>query len=157
MTGIAEHFPTPAGAIRPPAAAMPKPRGKADPIDVHVGAAMRTRRKRVGCSQQSLAEHLGLTFQQVQKYEHGTNRCSASMLFRIAERLEVQVGYFFEGLAVAGPRPTEPAAPDNAVAQLLLTHGGADLALAFTSLPPHMRKAVLTISQALAASQEGGE
>ena len=58
-----------------------------DPIDVGVGARIRIRRRELGVSQGLLAEHLGLTFQQVQKYERGANRVSASMLVRIAERL----------------------------------------------------------------------
>ena len=69
-----------------------------DPIDVHVGAKIRVRRKQLGMSQSALAESLGLTFQQVQKYERGANRVSASMLFKTSQKLEAPVSYFFEGL-----------------------------------------------------------
>jgi transcriptional regulator with XRE-family HTH domain len=69
-----------------------------DPIDVHVGTRVRIRRKQLGLSQSALADALGLTFQQVQKYERGANRVSSSMLVRIARRLEVSIGYFFDGL-----------------------------------------------------------
>lgn len=62
-----------------------------DPIDVAVGARVRLRRKTLGLSQSALADHLGLTFQQIQKYERGTNRISASMLVRAAEKLETSV------------------------------------------------------------------
>lgn len=64
----------------------------ADPIDVAVGLRIRTRRKQVGLSQAALAEHLGVSFQQVQKYERGANRVSASMLVRTAEKLGCTAG-----------------------------------------------------------------
>jgi transcriptional regulator with XRE-family HTH domain len=63
-----------------------------DPIDVEVGARIRVRRKYLSLSQSALAEALGLTFQQVQKYERGANRVSASMLVKIATRLDTTVG-----------------------------------------------------------------
>jgi len=69
-----------------------------DPIDIHVGAKIRVRRKQLGISQTGLADTLGLTFQQVQKYERGANRVSASMLFKTSQKLEAPVSYFFEGL-----------------------------------------------------------
>lgn len=75
-----------------------------DPIDEHVGRRVRLRRKLIGISQDNLAAGLGLTFQQVQKYERGFNRISASKLMGIAVLLKVPVSYFFEGLAGAdGP------------------------------------------------------
>ena len=69
-----------------------------DPIDIHVGAKIRVRRKQLGISQSALAETLGLTFQQVQKYEKGSNRVSASMLYKTGKKLDAPVAYFFEGL-----------------------------------------------------------
>ena len=83
------------------AAARPKHgrgTGVPDPVDVHVGARIRTRRLLVGMNQETLARNLGLTFQQVQKYEGGANRVSASRLLKIADILGVKVGYFFVGL-----------------------------------------------------------
>jgi transcriptional regulator with XRE-family HTH domain len=71
--------------------------GVPDPIDVHVGMRIRTRRLLVGMNQETLAQALGLTFQQVQKYEGGTNRVSASRLKHIAGILQVPVGYFYDG------------------------------------------------------------
>ena len=68
-----------------------------NPIDVHVGARLRERRTMLGVSQEKLGEQLGLTFQQVQKYEKGVNRIGASRLFQIAKCLETPVQYFFEG------------------------------------------------------------
>lgn len=69
-----------------------------DPVDVHVGAKVRERRVMLGMSQTSLATKIGLTFQQVQKYERGANRVSASMMWRMAEVLDVPISYFFDGL-----------------------------------------------------------
>ena len=71
----------------------------ADPIDVHVGARLRGRRKELGLSQSDAGRSLGCTFQQIQKYERGANRISASALWKLAGLLEVEVGYFFGGLA----------------------------------------------------------
>jgi len=68
------------------------------PIDLHVGAKIRVRRKQVAMSQSALADKLGMTFQQVQKYERGANRVSASVLYKTAQVLEAPVSYFFEGL-----------------------------------------------------------
>jgi transcriptional regulator with XRE-family HTH domain len=69
-----------------------------DPIDVHVGARLKARRRQRGMSQTDLADALGLTFQQVQKYERGQNRLSASALWRAAAAVEVPIGFFFDGL-----------------------------------------------------------
>lgn len=73
-------------------------RDGSDPIDLHVGARIRTRRAIQGLSQERLGDMIGLTCQQVQKYEHGANRVSASTLYRIAEALGVTVAFFFEEL-----------------------------------------------------------
>lgn len=71
------------------------------PVDVHVGKRLRMRRKSLGMSQERLGSLLGLTFQQVQKYENGSNRISASKLFDTAKALQSSIHYFFEGLANA--------------------------------------------------------
>jgi transcriptional regulator with XRE-family HTH domain len=68
-----------------------------DPVDVHVGQRVRARRKMLGLSQTQLGKELGVTFQQVQKYERGTNRIGSSRLFKMAGTLDVPVAYFFEG------------------------------------------------------------
>lgn len=69
------------------------------PIDLHVGRRLRQRRCLLGMTQQKLAESVGIKFQQVQKYESGANRVSASRLWALAEALEVPVSHFFEGLS----------------------------------------------------------
>jgi transcriptional regulator with XRE-family HTH domain len=71
--------------------------GVPDPIDVHVGSQIRTRRLLLGMNQEELAQRLGLTFQQVQKYESGANRVSASRLWEIAAILKMPIRYFFPG------------------------------------------------------------
>src|SRR5712691_7953793 len=76
--------------------------GVPDPVDVQVGARVRTRRLLIGMNQETLARALGLTFQQVQKYEGGANRVSASRLSQIAEILGVPIAYFFSDLELDG-------------------------------------------------------
>ena len=71
---------------------------KQSPVDVHVGARMKLRRLLMGMSQERLGEALGLTFQQVQKYERGVNRVSASRLYDVARVLDVPIGFFFDDL-----------------------------------------------------------
>lgn len=67
-----------------------------DPVDVHVGARLRLRRNLLGLSQEQLAKSCGLTFQQIQKYERGTNRMGSSRLFQFAKLLDVSISYFFD-------------------------------------------------------------
>jgi transcriptional regulator with XRE-family HTH domain len=86
------------------------------PVDVHVGARVRLRRTTLGFSQEKLGDAIGLTFQQVQKYERGTNRIGASRLFELSKVLDVPVGFFFEEIdpgALEGSATglSEPPAP----------------------------------------------
>lgn len=76
--------------------------GEPDPVDTHVGARLRLRRTLMGLSQTELARAVGLTFQQVQKYESGANRISASRLYHIAEALDVPVSFFFDDIPRGG-------------------------------------------------------
>lgn len=80
--------------------------GGPDPVDVHVGRQLRERRALHGISQQGLAEKLGVSFQQVQKYENGRNKIGASRLYELSEILDVSIGYFFEGLGRRPPKIT---------------------------------------------------
>jgi len=132
---------------------------KADPVDVHVGRRIRARRKELHVTQEGLADILKLTFQQVQKYERGMNRVSASKLFAIAQALRVPVGYFFEGLDAEGH-----ATPNARVADQLLADGlGWRLATAFLGLPPQTpatryRQSLVTIAESLVeAASDAGE
>ncbi len=74
-------------------------RGVPNPIDVHVGSRVRLRRRLLGMSQKKLGEAIGLTFQQVQKYERGSTRIGASRLFDLARVLDVTVGFFFDDMS----------------------------------------------------------
>lgn len=85
-----------------PALASP---GTPDPIDISIGTRLRLRRLAMGFSQETLARALGITFQQIQKYERGTNRIFASRLFHLAHVLRVPVAYFFQGLTEAQAAP----------------------------------------------------
>jgi transcriptional regulator with XRE-family HTH domain len=75
--------------------------GNPDPVDIHVGARLRLRRTLIGMSQEQLSVALGITFQQVQKYERGANRISASRLFQASRTLGVPVSWFFESMSDA--------------------------------------------------------
>ena len=92
------------------------------PVDIHVGARLRALRAARGVSQTKLGDKLGITFQQVQKYETGTNRISASKLYDISRILNVQPNYFFEGL-------------DNGGSDALLSRKAARLGGFFESIP----------------------
>ncbi len=83
-------------------------KGRADPVDAHVGGRVRLRRTLLGLSQEKLAAALGLTFQQVQKYERGANRMGASRLHQLSRALDVPVSFFFEDLPSAAPAAPIP-------------------------------------------------
>ena len=113
-----------------------KPEALADPIDIAVGARIRLLRKVRGLSQQALAEAAGVTFQQIQKYERGANRVSASMLSRIATTLQAPVAEMFgEGSPASG-------AIDE-VAGLLAEPGALELLRAYSQLPRGASRAAL--------------
>lgn len=82
--------------------AKKKTKGKPDAIDIHVGKRMRVKRIMLGLSQEKLAEHMDLTFQQVQKYERGINRISAGRLWLLAKIFEVPIQFFYDKLDLAG-------------------------------------------------------
>ncbi|MGE0717517.1 MAG: helix-turn-helix domain-containing protein [Alphaproteobacteria bacterium] len=95
---------------RPPRKGAARAKSEApDPIDVHVGQRVRKRRVELGMSQEKLGLALGLTFQQVQKYERGANRIGASRLFDLSRVLEVPIAYFFEDMPEAALGPTSRA------------------------------------------------
>lgn len=123
-----------------------------NPVDLHVGARVRMRRKFLGMSQEGLAETIDLTFQQVQKYERGSNRISASKLWEIAKALKAPVAYFFEGYgeneAVEGFSESES---EQFVHGFLMTTEGIELAEAFPRIRnPKFRRRILDLVRALA-------
>ena len=109
-----------------------------NPIDKHVGSRVRMRRMMLAMSQEKLGDALGLTFQQVQKYEKGTNRIGASRLQQISQILQVPVSFFFEGAPTvhSGPRlDGMNEAPSPAyVSDFLATSDGLALTKAFTRI-----------------------
>jgi transcriptional regulator with XRE-family HTH domain len=118
-----------------------------------VGLHIRMRRKALGMSQEKLADALGLTFQQVQKYERGANRVSASKLWEIARALETNVAYFYDGLeedASGGAR----AFMGLHAQEFLLTSEGLELAALFPKVRrPGLRRKVLELVRAMAESE----
>jgi transcriptional regulator with XRE-family HTH domain len=124
-----------------------------NPVDLHVGARIRMRRKILGVSQERLADDLGLTFQQVQKYERGANRVSASKLYEIARSLQAPISYFFDGLAdpLAAAEQYAPAGDDRFVHDFLMTSEGLELATIFPKIRRgRVRRKVLDLVRAMA-------
>jgi transcriptional regulator with XRE-family HTH domain len=124
-----------------------------NPVDLHVGARIRMRRKILGVSQERLADDLGLTFQQVQKYERGANRVSASKLYEIARSLQAPIAYFFDGLAdpLSTAEDLSPAGDDRYVHDFLMTSEGLELATIFPKIRRgRVRRKVLDLVRAMA-------
>ncbi|TNF23223.1 MAG: XRE family transcriptional regulator [Rhodobacteraceae bacterium] len=117
------------------------------PVDVHVGKRIRHRRWLVGKTQQQLAEHVGIKFQQIQKYETGANRVSASRLWDIADALDVPVSFFFEGFE---ERPATAAAPEsNIPADLLGDKEALDLVRSYYAIPENQRRRLFELARVL--------
>ncbi len=137
------------------------PTGKPNPIDVHVGARIRLRRTLLGMSQQKLGDAIGLTFQQVQKYERGTNRVGSSRMFELARVLDVPVSYFFEEMgsdvAARGRQhafgiATEPSAASSA-ADPMTKRETLELVRAYYKITDaKVRKRLFEMTKALAAA-----
>ena len=135
-------------------------RGKGiSPIDVHVGARVRVRRTLLGMSQTTLGDVLGLSFQQVQKYENGTNRISASRLYDLARILDVPVEYFFEDMSaeVAARSPAQrrgrAKAPPGYEPDPMTKRETLELVRAYYKITdPQVRKRLYEMTKALGAS-----
>ena len=128
---------------------------KPNPVDVHVGSRVRYRRMIIGMSQEKLGEKMNLTFQQIQKYEKGTNRIGASRLFQLSKILEVPVGYFFEdAFANAAPAQAthglhEPE-QEGYLLDFLNSREGLDLNKAFAKIQDaKVRRRVIDLVRAL--------
>lgn len=117
------------------------------PVDVHVGALIRARRKEIKLSQQALAAALGLTFQQVQKYESGHNRISASKLYAASQVLNMPVSAFFKDLPPAGGEDISDA--ELRATDFLSSREGIELAKSFAKLSPAQRRGVLALVKSL--------
>jgi transcriptional regulator with XRE-family HTH domain len=129
-----------------------------NPIDIHVGSRVRMRRMMVGMSQEKLGEALSLTFQQVQKYEKGTNRIGASRLHQIASALGVQIEFFYEGapLSEGAPMSGFAEAPNPPyMNDFLSTSDGLQLMRCFVRVKdPRVRKRIVELVEAFADAEE---
>lgn len=124
-----------------------------NPIDIHVGSRVRLRRMMLGMSQEKLGESLGITFQQIQKYEKGTNRIGASRLQHIATILKVPVSFFFED-APGTPEEAEnfgKTQPTSYVVDFLSSSEGLSLNKAFVRIEdPKVRRRIVDLVRSLA-------
>lgn len=128
-----------------------------NPVDVHVGSRVRLRRMLVGLSQEKLGDSMGLTFQQIQKYEKGVNRIGASRLFRLSQVLDVPVQFFFEGMPVIeGPVAMGMAEPKQEafLYEFLNTRDGLELNRAFVKVTDtEVRRSLIDLVRSLGRSK----
>ena len=117
------------------------------PVDVHVGKRVRHRRWMVGMTQQQLAERVGIKFQQIQKYETGMNRISASRLWDIAHTLSVPVSFFFEGLSGEEVAELEEAAA--LPGDLLADKEALELVRSYYAIPENQRRRLFDLARVL--------
>ena len=128
-----------------------------NPTDKHVGSRVRMRRMMLGMSQEKLGDALGLTFQQVQKYEKGTNRIGAGRLQQIAGILQVQVAFFFEGNRLAPPAGAS-GNPDahlpSFMDEFIASRDGISIAQAFTTIAdPKLRRRIVDLVEQIAENE----
>ena len=121
------------------------------PVDVHVGKRIRHRRWLVGMTQQQLAEQVGIKFQQIQKYETGANRVSASRLWDIADALEVPVSFFFEGIESEAEQEAAQASAVAAAmpADILGDKEALDLVRSYYAIPENQRRRLFELARVL--------
>jgi len=132
-----------------------------NPVDVHVGAKVKSRRLILGLSQEELAKAIGLTFQQIQKYERGTNRISVSRLVDICRALRVQIDYFFDGgFALGKPAGKTPYAKgfsdtkqDVFEAEPLAKRDVLELVRAYSRIKsPQLKRQILEMAKAMSSA-----
>ncbi len=132
-----------------------------NPVDVHVGSRVRLRRMLVGLSQEKLGDSMGLTFQQIQKYEKGVNRIGASRLFKLSQVLDVPVQFFFDGMPAVdggGVSETVDGESESFLYEFLNTRDGLELNRAFMKVSnPEVRRAVIDLVRALGRAKGRGK
>jgi transcriptional regulator with XRE-family HTH domain len=127
------------------------PKKQANPIDGQVGNRVRLRRMLIGMSQERLGELLGLTFQQVQKYEKGVNRIGAGRLFEVSRILGVPIDYFYEGVSGSAGHGFSENEASPPVMEFVSSGEGLQLSLAFMKIKePKLRKRVLDLVKQMA-------
>ena len=125
----------------------------ATPMDALVGSRLRTRRKQLRISQERLGKEVGVSFQQVQKYENGTNRIGAGRLFEVARILDVPIDFFYEGVSRGTEERTGDAAPP--VMEFVSSGEGLQLSLAFMKIKDaKVRKRMLDLVKSLAEEED---
>lgn len=112
------------------------------PVDIHVGKRIRHRRWMIGMTQQQLGDKVGIKFQQIQKYETGMNRVSASRLWDIADTLGVTISFFFEGLS-------EGDAPVAAINDMMAEKEALDLVRSYYAIPEAQRRRLFDLARVL--------
>jgi transcriptional regulator with XRE-family HTH domain len=117
------------------------------PVDVYVGKRVRHRRWMVGMTQQQLAEKVGIKFQQIQKYETGMNRVSASRLWDISEALGVPVAFFFDGIDAT--ESDDVAATGSVPADILADKEALELVRSYYSIPENQRRRLFELARVL--------
>jgi len=132
------------------------PKKKANPVDAHVGYRVRLRRVLIGMSQERLGELLGLTFQQVQKYERGMNRIGAGRLYEVAEILGVPISFFYEGVNGVQRSGEGGGLESSAVMDFLSSNEGIQLSTAFMGIrDAKVRRRLLDLVRSIAGEQNG--
>lgn len=129
------------------------------PIDIHVGTRLRLRRALLGMSQENLGEAIGITFQQVQKYERGANRISASRLFDLSRVLDVPVSFFFDDMpgSVTGGKPAPEPVPAAGEPDPMQKRETLELVRAYYRITdPGVRRRIFELTKTLACSSEEG-
>ena len=126
----------------------------ANPIDVHVGTRVRLRRKTMKMSQEQLGDQLGITFQQVQKYERGTNRVGASRLWKISQVLEVPIQYFYDGLKDGIFEDVSENTQSPIIYEFINSSDGIALATAVSQINNRaVRRQILELARSLAEQE----
>ncbi|MCZ8282705.1 MAG: helix-turn-helix transcriptional regulator [Aquidulcibacter sp.] len=121
----------------------------ANSIDLHVGRRLRRRRRLMGMTQQQLADSVGIRFQQIQKYECGANRITASRLFELAGALSIAVQYFYDGLTTMTAANEPPANDDEIGPEVLRQKETLELIRAYYRLGERPRRRLLDLAKAL--------
>ncbi len=119
------------------------------PVDVHVGKRVRHRRWMLGMTQQQLGDRVGIKFQQIQKYETGMNRISASRLWDIAQAMDTSIAFFFEGVE-GGETAAQPAAAQ--LADLMVDREAIELVRSYNAIPEEQRRRLFDLARVLSAA-----
>lgn len=143
---------------------MSKTENQPNPVDIHVGERLKSRRALMGMSQEKLADSVNLTFQQIQKYERGTNRVSASRLWQFSKILNVPISYFFDNFSESNKAGLTLGLADNdqdaflSEEDLLSKKETLDLVREYYSIPdPKLRKDLFKMIKTMAANMRGDD